>query len=61
MRLAPPAGIDESAAAATTALRWGLIAQHLRQNNVTYLLGLVLAHMLGLLQPVIEYGQGVCN
>lgn len=50
-----------SSATTAQALKLGLILQHLRQNNVTYLLGLVLAHMLGLLQPVIEYGQGVCS
>lgn len=49
-----------AAAATTSALRWGLVVQHIRQNNVSYLLGIAIAHMLGLLEPVIEYGQGVC-
>ena len=52
-------GID-SAQATTTALRWGLIVKHLKENNVSYLLLVGIAHMLGLLQPVVEYGQGIC-
>lgn len=50
----------QAAAATTAALRWGLVVNHIRQNNVSYLLAVAIAHMLGLLQPVIEYGQGVC-
>jgi hypothetical protein len=51
---------SQAAVATTTALRWGLVVNHIRQNNVSYLLAVAIAHMLGLLQPVIEYGQGVC-
>lgn len=50
-----------TAVATTTALRWGLILQHIKQNNVSYLLAIGIAHMLGLLEPVIEYGSGVCS
>jgi hypothetical protein len=49
-----------AAAASTSALRWGLLLKHLRENNISYLLAVAIAHMLGLLEPVIEYGQGVC-
>lgn len=54
-------GTEETVAATTSALRWGLILQHLKQNNVSYLLAIGIAHMLGLLEPVIEYGSGVCS
>lgn len=56
-----PAEGASTAAATTAALRWGLVMQHLRQNNVSYLLLVAIAHMLGLLQPVVEYGQGICQ
>ena len=49
------------AAAATNALRWGLLLKHLRENNVSYLLAIGIAHMLGLLEPVVEYGAGICS
>jgi hypothetical protein len=56
-------GIEAEASAAvatTTALRWGLIVKHLKENNVSYLLAVGIAHMLGLLEPVVEYGSGIC-
>jgi hypothetical protein len=49
-----------AAVATTSALRWGLLLKHLRENNVSYLLAVGIAHMLGLLEPVVEYGQGIC-
>lgn len=48
------------AAAATSALRWALIGKHLKENNVSYLLAIAIAYMLGLLEPVVEYGAGIC-
>ena len=50
-----------TAAATTTALRWGLLVKHLRENNVSYILAVGVAHMLGLLEPVVEYGAGICS
>jgi hypothetical protein len=55
----------ESAATATEAttqaLRVGLIVQHLRTNNTSYLLAVLIAHAMGLLEPVMTYGQGICG
>ncbi len=48
------------AEASTQALRLGLIVQHLRSNNISYLLAVLIAHTMGLLEPVITYGQGIC-
>jgi len=50
-----------AAAATTTALRWGLVLKHVRENNVSYLLLIAIGHMLGLLEPVVEYGSGICS
>ena len=47
--------------AANTALRAGLIWQHLRNNNTSYLLAVLIAHAMGLLEPVVTYGQGICS
>lgn len=59
MSLTPEA--ESAAAVATTsALRWGLLLKHLKDNNVSYLLAIGIAHMLGLLEPVVEYGTGIC-
>ena len=61
MNMTPEAEATAAAAATTSALRWGLLVQHLRQHNVSYLLAIGIAHMLGLLEPVVEYGQGICS
>ena len=50
----------QASEAASTALRAGMIWSHLRANNTSYLLALLLAHALGILEPVITYGQGIC-
>lgn len=58
-----PTEVEATAAAAatTSALRWGLLVKHLKENNVSYLLAVGIAHMLGLLEPVVEYGAGICS
>jgi hypothetical protein len=61
MKLTPEAEATAAAAATTSALRWGLLVKHLKENNVSYLLAIGIAHMLGLLEPVVEYGAGICS
>jgi hypothetical protein len=58
--MTPEAEATAAAAATTSALRWGLLVKHLKENNVSYLLAVGIAHMLGLLEPVVEYGSGIC-
>jgi hypothetical protein len=36
------------------------IIQHVRENNVSYLLAVLIGHMLGLTEKVVDYGQGMC-
>jgi len=55
-----PEAESAAAVATTSALRWGLLLKHLKDNNVSYLLAIGIAHMLGLLEPVVEYGTGIC-
>ena len=45
----------------SSTLRAGLILQHLKNNNTSYLLAVLLAHALGILEPVMTYGQGICS
>jgi hypothetical protein len=59
--MTPEAEATAAAAATTSALRWGLLVKHLKENNVSYLLAVGIAHMLGLLEPVVEYGSGICS
>ena len=42
------------------AIQLASVLQHLRQNNVSYLLAVLISHMLGLTDKVVTYGQGMC-
>lgn len=33
---------------------------HLKQNNIQYLLGVLIAYQLGILDKVFNYGSGLC-
>ncbi len=33
---------------------------HLKENNIQYLLGLILAYQVGLLEKAFQYGSGMC-
>jgi len=47
-------------AAPIRAIQFASILQHIRQNNVSYLLAVIIGHMLGLTEKVVDYGQGMC-
>ncbi len=34
---------------------------HLKENNIQYLLGIILAYQIGILDKVFNYGVGVCG
>jgi len=36
------------------------VLNHVKNNNVSYLLGVFIGHMLGITDMVLEYGQGMC-
>lgn len=47
-----------------TAVQMGraaMVAQHVRQNNIAYLVGCLIAHQMGLLDKVFTYGTGICS
>jgi hypothetical protein len=41
--------------------RAAMIAQHVRENNLAYLVGCLIAHQMGLLDQVFTYGTGICG
>jgi len=47
-------------AAAPKAIQIASVIAHVKQNNVSYLLAVLIGHMLGLTEQVITYGQGMC-
>ncbi len=40
--------------------RLQLYIEHVKQNNVAYLVGLFVSHQLGILDQVLVWGHGVC-
>lgn len=36
------------------------VLEHIKQNNVAYLVGLFVSHQLGILDQVLVWGSGVC-
>jgi len=46
---------------AVQAGRVAMIAQHVRENNIAYLVGCLIAHQMGLLDKVFTYGTGICS
>ena len=42
------------------AAKVGSVVAHVKKNNVSYLLGVLIGHMLGITDKVLDYGQGMC-
>lgn len=36
------------------------MVEHIKQNNVAYLLGVLITYQLGILDSVISYASGIC-
>lgn len=50
--------VVEAAADGTRALT---ILEHVKENNIAYLLGILISYQMGLLDQVVTYGTGVCG
>jgi len=50
--------IDTNTAVAAT--KSAAVLNHVKNNNVSYLLGVLIGHMLGITEMVFQYGQGMC-
>ncbi|AXH74051.1 MAG: hypothetical protein [Circoviridae sp.] len=52
--------VQVPASAPIKAIQLASVLNHIRQNNVSYLLAVLISHMLGLTEQVVSYGQGMC-
>lgn len=54
---------DAEQAAKTVVQNARLIAivEHMKQNNLSYMVGTFVAWQMGLLDSVITYGSGICS
>jgi hypothetical protein len=41
--------------------RLAMIVEHMRANNLSYIVGTFVAWQMGLLDSVITYGSGICS
>jgi hypothetical protein len=44
----------------TDAVGAARLLMHIKENNVTWMLGVLIAHQMGLLDKFITYGSGMC-
>lgn len=52
---------DPNAQAAVKNVRMALFIEHMRQNNLSYIVGTFVAWQMGLLDSVVTYGSGICS
>lgn len=41
--------------------RLAMLIEHMKQNNLSYMVGMFVAWQMGLLDSVITYGSGICS
>lgn len=58
--MAPPETSTEMVSAAAEVTKAASVLQHVKENNIAYLLGVLISYQMGLLDQVITYGTGVC-
>jgi len=52
--------IEESNSQAQQAAKVLSVLKHVKNNNVSYLLGIFVLHSMGVLESALTYGQGMC-
>jgi hypothetical protein len=53
--------ISETLAEASPLTASARLGIHLKENNLTYLVGMLCAMQLGLLEKLTMYGSGICG
>ena len=52
---------DPNAQAVAKNVRLAMIVEHMRANNLSYIVGTFVAWQMGLLDSVMTYGSGICS
>ena len=50
----------ELVSAAADVTRAASVLQHVKENNLAYLLAVLISYQMGILEQVVTYGSGVC-
>lgn len=52
---------DSAAKTVVQNARLAMLIEHMKQNNLSYMVGTFVAWQMGLLDSVITYGSGICS
>ncbi len=52
---------EQVAKTAAQTARLTVLIEHMKQNNISYMIGTFVAWQMGLLDTVITYGSGICS
>ena len=53
--------IQTEASEVISATRIALLLEHVKKNNIAYLLGVFMMHTAGATTAAVEYGTGICS
>jgi hypothetical protein len=51
---------NDAVAGAVQAGRMAIIIEHVKNNNIAYLIGVLISYQMGILDKVVSHGQGIC-
>lgn len=52
--------MENSSSEVIQAVRLTQVIEHIKKNNIAYLLGVFMMHTAGATTAALEYGQGMC-
>ena len=52
---------EQAAKTVVQNARLAMLIEHMKQNNLSYMIGTFVAWQMGLLDSVITYGSGICS
>ena len=58
--MAEPASTSEVVSTAADATRVASIIAHVKENNIAYLIGILISYQMGILENAYTYGSGIC-
>lgn len=58
--MAEPATTTECVSTAADMTRAASIIAHVKENNIAYLVGILISYQMGILENAYTYGSGIC-
>lgn len=51
---------NDAVSGVVQAGRMAIIIEHVKNNNIAYLIGVLISYQMGILDKVVTHGQGIC-